>query len=119
MLTPVPNQQSRTSAAATIRHVTPQDPPEGSAYRDDASHALPYRIIGSLTTDDPHWRRRGVISALSAAAAAAGAWRTDGATRPMLGGGALLPALPAVSLASMIAIALLAKRLDRGGADRG
>jgi membrane protein implicated in regulation of membrane protease activity len=55
-----------------------------------------------------------VISALGAAAAAAGARRTRGLARVMLGGGALLLALPALSIASVVAIALLAKWLGRG-----
>ena len=72
-----------------------------------------FHIIANLSTDDPHWRMKGVISVLLAAAAGAGARRADGPARLALAVAAVVLLLPAISLVSMIGLALLFKRLGR------
>src|SRR2546423_14701038 len=68
-----------------------------------------FHIIANLSTDDPRWRMKGVVSVLLAAAAGAGARRADGSARLAVAAVGLL--LPALSLVSMIGLALLFKRL--------
>lgn len=80
--------------------------------------ALPgFPITENLSTDDPHWRRTTLASVLLAATAATGARHTQGPTRLTLALAAVLCALPALSLALMIAIATLLRHLDRGHAN--
>jgi hypothetical protein len=57
--------------------------------------------------------RRLALSPLLGAIAGAGARRANGSARLILALTALVLLLPAISLASMIGIALLLKRLDR------
>jgi hypothetical protein len=76
-----------------------------------------FHVIAGLSTDDPHWRRTTVISVLLGAVAGAGARRANGPARPILALTALVLLLPAISLAAMIGIALLLKRLDREPAE--
>jgi hypothetical protein len=81
---------------------------------DDHPVDLPgFPIPSSLSTDDPHRRRRTLASVLLAATAATGAHHTKGPTRLVLALAALLCVLPALSLALMIGIALLLRQLDR------
>jgi hypothetical protein len=77
------------------------------------SHPPEFHIIAGLSTDDPHWRRTTVVSALLAAAMGTAGWRADGAARAVLAFAAIVLLLPTISLAAMIALALLLKRLDR------
>ena len=72
-----------------------------------------FHIIANLSTDDPRWRMKGVVSVLLAAAAGAGARRADGSARLALAVAAVVLLLPAISLVSMIGLALLFKRLGR------
>jgi hypothetical protein len=74
-------------------------------------------VVAGLFTDDPHWRRTTAISVLLGAVAGAGAQRANGPARLILGLAALVLWLPAISLALMIGIALLLRRLDRGPAE--
>ena len=86
-------------------------PPNADELQD--SQAPEFHIIAGLSTDDPHWRRTTVVSVLLAGAAGAGAWRADGPARVVLALAAIVLLLPTISLAAMIALALLLKRLDR------
>jgi hypothetical protein len=72
-----------------------------------------FHIIASLSTDEPHWRRNTLVWGLLAAAAGAGARRTHGPARLILALAAITLLLPVISLASMTALALLLKRLER------
>jgi hypothetical protein len=82
---------------------------------DEPQDAPPaeFHIIGGLSTDDPHWRRDTVVCLLLAVAAGRGARRADGPARFMLALVAIVLMVPAISLAAMIAFALLLKRFDR------
>jgi hypothetical protein len=86
----------------------PPDAPESSTKRPrNQPAALPgFPITENLSTDDPHWRRTTLASVLLAATAAIGARHTQGPTRVILALAAVLCALPAVTFALMIAIAL-------------
>jgi hypothetical protein len=72
-----------------------------------------FHIVASLSTDDPHWRKTTILSVLLATAAGAGARRTHGPARLILALAAVTLLLPVISLASMIALAFLLKRLER------
>jgi hypothetical protein len=72
-----------------------------------------FHIVASLSTDDPHWRRTTILSVLLATAAGGGARRTHGPARLILALAAAALLLPSISLASMIALGLLLKRLGR------
>jgi hypothetical protein len=70
-------------------------------------------VLGNLSTDDPHWRRTTLISALLTATAATGARHTRGRRRLALGIAAVVFSLPALSLALMVSIAVVLRHLDR------
>jgi hypothetical protein len=72
-----------------------------------------FHIVGNLSTDDPHWRGVTVASALLGSATALWARRTSGPARLILTVLAAVLSLPALSLASMIGLALLLQRLER------
>jgi hypothetical protein len=72
-----------------------------------------FRVLDNLSTDDPHWRRTTIASVVLSAAAAAGARRRHGVPRALLSLAAVLCSLPALSLAAMVTVALLLRRLER------
>ena len=84
---------------------------------ESGDEAPEFHIIAGLSTDDPRWQRTTVISLLLGGVAGAGARRANGSARPILAPVALVLLLPAISLASMIGIQLLLKRLDREQAE--
>ncbi len=77
------------------------------------SQSPEFHILAGLSTDDPHWRMTSALSVLLAGAAGTGARRADGPARLILALAAVVLLLPAISLAAMIALALLLKRLER------
>jgi hypothetical protein len=83
---------------------------------DSQPPQLSFHVIAGLSTDEQHWRRNTVVSVVLAIAAAAGARRAHGPARVVLAVAAIVLLLPAISLAAMIGLALLVKRLDRGPA---
>jgi hypothetical protein len=93
----------------------PMDPGSRPLSADELrdSQSPEFHVVAGLSTDDPHWRITTVVSVLLASAAAAGARRADGPARFVLALAAIVLLLPAISLAAMIALALLLKRLDR------
>jgi hypothetical protein len=75
--------------------------------RRDQPLDLPgFPILSNLSTDDPHWRRAILISALLPATAATGARDTRGRTRLGLAIAAVVFSLPALSLALMVSVAV-------------
>jgi hypothetical protein len=72
-----------------------------------------FHIIVGLSTDDPHWRRTTVVFVLLASATGTAARRADGLARVVLALAAIVLLLPTISLAAMIGLELLLKRLDR------
>jgi hypothetical protein len=72
-----------------------------------------FHIVANLSTDDPHWRGVTVASAFLGSATALWARRTSGPARLILTLLAAVLSLPALSLASMIGLALLLQRLER------
>jgi hypothetical protein len=72
-----------------------------------------FPILSNLSTDDPHWRRTTLISALLTATTATGARHTNGRRRLAFAIAAVVFSLPALSLALMVGIAVVLRHLDR------
>jgi hypothetical protein len=87
--------------------------------RDQPPGLSGFRIRSNLSTDDPHWRRTTVISALLTATAATGARHTRGRRRRGLAIAAVVFSLPALSLALMVSVAAALRHLDRKYAANG
>jgi hypothetical protein len=94
------------------------DPGSRPPNTDELQDSQPpeFHVIAGLSTDDPHWRSTTVVSVLLAAATGTAARRADGPARVVLALAAIVLLLPTISLAAMIAVALLLKRLDRESA---
>jgi hypothetical protein len=87
--------------------------------REETPDLPGFHVIGDLYTDDPHWRRATVFSVLLSALAGAGARRAHGPVRVVLTLAAVVFLLPALSLALLVGIALLLRRLGDDLAQAG
>jgi hypothetical protein len=77
------------------------------------SDSREFHIVANLSTDDAHWREVTLASVFLGSATALWARRTTGPARLILTLLAAVLSLPALSLASMVGIALLLQRLER------
>jgi hypothetical protein len=100
---------------STILSMAPDNTSDSGADRPpDQPLDLPqFQVLSDLSTDDPHWRRTTLISALLTTTAATGARHTRGRRRLALVIAAVVFSVPTLSLALMVSIAVALRHFDR------